>query len=382
MCKTRTCILFSFLLIFFYISAQTIDPYMPDFSAPPTIAGMQLIWNDEFNTEGKPNPQNWKYENGFVRNEELQWYQSANVNCTGGLLVFDGKREQVTNPNYVAGSTDWKKNRQYAEYTSGSILSQGLKSFKFGRFEIRARIDTTLGSWPAIWTKGITGKWPYCGEIDIMEYYRSGSQNTPVILANTAYGSATNPYGTWNTKKIVLSYFTGKDTDWCKKFHVWRMDWDEEYIKLYLDDELLNTTAIATAINPAGNLPTEPFKQEHFILLNLAIGANGGNPTNSPFPIKYEVDYVRVYQPVNTSVENVVKNTLKIFPNPVSNTLNFQTDEKPLFLTVYDLSGKKIMEKPMTDNSVDVSALQPGYYLAKVKFENNKLITSTFTKIK
>src|SRR5512145_2552055 len=60
-----------------------------------------LLWSDEFNKDGPPNPENWIYEQGFVRNEELQWYQPDNARCEGGLLVIEGRRERVPNPRYA-----------------------------------------------------------------------------------------------------------------------------------------------------------------------------------------------------------------------------------------------------------------------------------------
>jgi len=88
------------------ISGQTIDPYLPDNNTPSVKTGMTLIWNDEFNTDGAPNSSNWKYESGFVRNNELEYYQSKNATCTGGVLKIIGKRDTVQNAYYVKGSTD------------------------------------------------------------------------------------------------------------------------------------------------------------------------------------------------------------------------------------------------------------------------------------
>jgi len=359
--------------------ASISDSYLQDASDPVTIPGMTLVWSDEFNMDGKPNAANWKYEKGFVRNEELQWYQSDNVNCKDGLLVIDGKREQVTNPNYIQGSTDWKKNRQYADYTSGSIISQGLQQFQFGRFEIRARIDTTLGSWPAIWTKGIAGKWPFCGEIDIMEFYRS--KEVPTILANVAWGSATYTSGTWDTRKVALSYFTGKDPDWCKKFHVWRMDWSADSINLYLDDELLNYTLVKNTKNPDGYDPQQPHLQKHYLLLNLAIGSNGGNPTQSPFPIKYEVDYIRVYQPAPTAVNQVNENVVSIYPNPASEVLNINTEIPVKTLQLFDISGRCVLNVVKPSATMDISALNNGIYVLKLQLVDGKRVSKQIVKV-
>jgi beta-glucanase (GH16 family) len=282
---------FIFSLLSFAVISQSINPILPDPNSPVEIPGMKLVWADEFNTNGQPNPEFWKHEKGFVRNEELQWYQEENANCANGVLLIEGRREEIPNPKYQAGSKNWKMSREFAHYSSSSINTRGLKQWLYGRFEIRARIDTTMGSWPAIWTLGIEKPWPSNGEIDIMEFYRI--KDVPTILANAAWGTHQQYVAKWNTERIPYSHFLAKDAEWHKKFHIWRMDWTPESIKLYLDDELLNTTLLSETINPDG---FNPFKQPHYLLLNLAIGGNGGNPDRSKFPIRYEVDYVRVYQ--------------------------------------------------------------------------------------
>jgi beta-glucanase (GH16 family) len=270
---------------------QNIDPYKPDFGGPSNKDGFTLVWNDEFNYNGKPDTANWIYEHGFVRNEELQWYQPENANCKNGILLIEGKREKVMNNRYNPSSGDWRFNREYAAYTSASIQTRELHQWQFGCFEIRARIDTSMGSWPAIWTLGVKGEWPSNGEIDIMEFYRIKQQ--PVILANTAWGTDKRFVAKWDSEIKPLIHFTARDPDWVKKFHVWKMEWDKAFIKLYLDDELLNTTTLDHTINAGG---IDPFLQPHYFLLNLALGGNGGDPSASQSTTTYEVDYVRVYQ--------------------------------------------------------------------------------------
>ncbi len=286
------CLMFATFVFQQVVSAQKVDPYKPDPGTPKKIAGMELAWSDEFNTNGKPDPKNWTYEKGFVRNNELQWYQPDNANCINGVLLIEGRRENMPNSVYKEGSTEWRSSRPTIQYSAASIKTQGLQQFLFGRFEIRARIDTSLGSWPAIWTLG-NGRWPLAGEIDIMEFYRS--DNAPTLLANLAWGRSEKGGPIWNTKKIPYVYFLAKDKDWDKKFHTWRMDWSKDAISLYLDDELLNTNALSQTLNPDGS---NPFLQPQYMLLNLALGSNGGDPASSRFPIKYEVDYVRYYKPL------------------------------------------------------------------------------------
>ncbi|TFG40819.1 MAG: glycoside hydrolase family 16 protein, partial [Bacteroidia bacterium] len=226
------------------------DHNKPDFSSPPVIPGMTLVWNDEFNIDGKPDPLSWRYEHGFVRNQELQWYQEENAICTGGVLLIEGRREKTRNPGFISGSQNWKASREFAQFTSASIQTRGFRQWLFGRFEIRARVDTSHGSWPAIWTLGFEKEWPSNGEIDIMEFYRI--KDVPTILANFAWGTGKRFTGKWDDLKKPLSDFTETDPGWSNKFHVWRMDWDNESIKIFLDDQLLNEVSLNETINPDG----------------------------------------------------------------------------------------------------------------------------------
>ena len=84
-------------------------------AGPPP--GYTLVWADEFETPGPPDPANWSFESGFVRNEELQWYQPENARVEGGRLVIEARRERRPNPRYEAGSTDWRRNREWARST-------------------------------------------------------------------------------------------------------------------------------------------------------------------------------------------------------------------------------------------------------------------------
>lgn len=257
---------------------------------PSEKEGYRLVWNDEFNKEGKPDSTSWSYEYGFVRNNELQWYQSENANVSKGVLVIEGRREKVANKFYEKEIKDWRRNREFAEYSSASINTSGKKTFQYGIIEVRAKIDTAMGMWPAIWTLGESKPWPANGEVDMMEFYLV--ENQGAILANAAWANE-SMNAVWDDKIIPITHFIEQDPDWPQKFHVWKMDWTEKSIKLYLDDELLNEIDLSKTLNADGY---NPFHQPHYILLNLALGSNGGDPTATTFPRRYEVDYVRVYQ--------------------------------------------------------------------------------------
>src|SRR5688572_31720778 len=95
----------------------------------------QLVWADEFNEEGRPDPLNWRFETGFVRNEELQWYQAENARCDGECLVIEARRERKQNRGYDPEGPSWQTNRPHAPYTSASLLTKGLHNWQYGRFE-------------------------------------------------------------------------------------------------------------------------------------------------------------------------------------------------------------------------------------------------------
>src|SRR5262249_32768417 len=102
--------------------------------APPTdrrdeSTEWELAWADEFEEDGRPSPANWTYEVGFVRNEELQWYQPDNATCQNGLLVLTARRERVANPHHQPAATDWAKSRPHADYTSASLTTKGLRQW-------------------------------------------------------------------------------------------------------------------------------------------------------------------------------------------------------------------------------------------------------------
>jgi beta-glucanase (GH16 family) len=214
----------------------------------------------------------------------LQWYQEQNAIVKDGKLTIEARRERKKNPWYEEGSSEWRKSREYIEYTSSSLTSRRLREFQFGRFEMRGRIDVQQGIWPAWWTLGARGEWPSNGEIDIMEYYAGK------IRANVACATNKRWTAKWDAVAVDI---TTLGTDWSSQFHIWRMDWDNEKIDLYLDGERLNRTLLKDALNADG---TSPFRQKHYMILNLALGGLGGLPPTTPFPRRFVVDYVRVFQ--------------------------------------------------------------------------------------
>jgi len=240
-----------------------------------------MVWHDEFDRAGRPDSANWVFEQGFIRNKEAQIYQEPNAWVEGGHLVIEARRERVANPRFKAGSSDWRLGWDHAEYTSAALETRHLRDWTYGRFEFRAKIDPQKGLWPAIWFLGY-GPWPMNGEIDLMEFYQQ------TMHANAAWGN-----NTWDAVGVPMKEFFNKDAKWGEKWHVWRMDWDADWIRLYQDGRLLNEVDLSKTLNADG---TNPFHQPHFILMNLAIGSTGGDPKDLSFPRRMELDWARVYQ--------------------------------------------------------------------------------------
>lgn len=251
---------------------------------------MAVVWQENFKGNSL-NLENWNYEEGYVRNKELQWYQKENAIVNDGLTLI-AKKSNKKNPNYNPDSKDWKENREIIEFTSASINTKGKKEFKYGVFEIKAKIPVMKGSWPAFWTLGVEGDHPECGEIDILEC--CPKEYTQQFCFTSFYGGK-KPYEYLGVvKHIDVEYFEHMDPDWKNKYHVFKMDWTKNYIRYYVDDKLITETDIRFIKNYLDG--KNPFRQPHYIMLNLALGHQGRYPENKDLPIKFEIEYVKVTQ--------------------------------------------------------------------------------------
>lgn len=234
-----------------------------------------LVWQDEFNSNGAPNAALWNYNigtgsNGWGNNE-LQYYtdRPQNIVMQNGALKITAIKE----PYFGAA------------YTSARILTKGKFDKKFGRLEARIKMPYGKGLWPAFWLLGSnsdTETWPQCGEIDVMEYLGSN----PTTIFGTLHGPG------YSGGAAVSKNFTLANNRFDNDFHIFGIEWGENYINFYVDDVLYNQ------ITPA-KVPGEwVFNKPFYIILNMAVGGNyPGSPNNETvFPQSMLIDYVRVYE--------------------------------------------------------------------------------------
>ena len=244
----------------------------------PARAGWKLIWSDEFEHAGAPDPTKWTCDvggNGWGNNEK-QFYtddRPENVRVEGGLLIIEARKESY----------------QGRDYTSARLVTKNKGDWDHGRFEIRAKLPAGRGTWPAIWMLPTVwdlgdGGWPDNGEIDIMEHV---GFNPGVI-----HGSLHSRLYQWrkNTQRTA----TLAVPDAATVFHTYALEWERDEIRMYIDDQHYFTSK-----REGGDWQSWPFFRKFHLLLNLAVGGDwGGEKGIDPaaFPQRMEVDYVRVYE--------------------------------------------------------------------------------------
>ena len=227
---------------------------------------LQLVWSDEFDTNGAPNSSNWGYDLGDHGwgNNELQNY----TNNLENAVVENGVLKIVAKANGTG-------------YTSARLKSQGLQSFTYGKIEVRAKLPASQGTWPAIWMLGSNFSsvgWPHCGEMDIME--QKGWDKNKVLGTFHWQDNASNSYAGYGEETTANTSTT--------EFHLYSLEWTSDVIKVLYDDVIYVTFT---------NNSNLPFNADFFIILNIAMGGNLGGDVDPNFTQDtLEIDYVRVYQ--------------------------------------------------------------------------------------
>jgi len=240
-------------------------------TSPPTQDPVtdytNLVFSDEFNVDGAPDPSKWTYDlgNGGWGNNEAQFYtnSSDNVTVSGGNLKITAKVQSLGGSNY----------------TSARLKSENKFEFTYGKIEFRAKMPTGGGTWPALWALGqnyATNTWPACGEIDVMEH----RGNTPNVIHGTCHYPGVSP-GAGNTNTTTISNAS-------TEFHIYKAIWTPTSIKFFVDDVLYHSVANSNSL---------PFNSDFFLIMNVAMGGTFGGTIDPAFTQStLEVDYVRVYQ--------------------------------------------------------------------------------------
>lgn len=243
------------------------------YTSPLTYPNYTLIWSDEFNGSALSN--DWIFDIGTGSwgwgNNELQYYTDQNAIVANGVLEIQAKQQEFSGQSY----------------TSSRIKTQGIKSWKYGRVDIRAALPYGQGMWPALWMLGdnITSVgWPSCGEIDIMEM-KGGAGTNDRTTYGTIHWQDNGTHAQYGGTKTLAS---GKFAD---EFHVFSIVWNQTGIYWLVD----NVEFKSVSTTPA---ELSEFQEKFFLIFNVAVGGNfPGNPdATSIFPQSMYVDYVRVFQ--------------------------------------------------------------------------------------
>ena len=350
--------------------------YIDDFYYNGTIAVDPiydtLIWSDEFDGEGAIDNSKWYHQtllpNGSSwYNNEIQHYTDRidNSNVSNGVLNIVGKKEEFNSQGVTKQYTSARLNSKFA--------------FQYGKIEIRAKLPSGLGTWPAIWTLGKninengaywdnqgygTTSWPACGEIDIMEHW-GYNQNYVQSATHTpsSYG------GTVNIGGQVIPTASSE-------FHTYTLLWYPDRLVFSIDENIHYTYKPIEL-----NSDTWPFNEEQYLLLNFAI-----LPDIDPNFVAdiFEVDYVRVYQSAPLSINEIYNSKsfgLINTPNPAKNYTIISyilPDNTDVQLYIHNVNGQLIqtlIEEKQTAGQHQIKwntdNLLSGIYFYTLKTENN-----------
>lgn len=249
------------------------------------LSGYRLVWNDEFNVDGRPDPARWSYDVERNRegwyNNELQYYAAdrpENARVEGGRLIIEARLETMD----AATTPDWGGQA----FTSARLVTRGRASWTYGFFEVRAKVPCGRGTWPAVWLLPVAeAVWPAGGEIDIMEHVG----HDPGVVHGTVHT------GRYNHTRGTERGGRKRVADACGAFHRYQVLWTPEGINFGVDDVGYH----AFRNDGRGDSATWPFDQPFYAILNLAVGGDWGGAEGvdrRAFPQTLEIDYIRVFQ--------------------------------------------------------------------------------------
>lgn len=237
----------------------------------------ELVWADEFDTDGEPDPEHWGFDagGGGWGNGELQYYMSkGNASVENGVLTIETRKQK----------------RGTCSYTSARMVTRGIGDWLYCKIEARAKLPSGKGTWPAIWmlpTDWVYGDWPASGEIDIMEHVGYD----PDVIVQSVHTKKTHGNDASNLSTLVPGVR--------EEFHTYGMEWLPDRIIFSIDGEETYTYLKPEAAEGENASDTWPFDQRMHLLVNLAFGGTWGGSMGIDekcLPAQLEVDYVRVYQ--------------------------------------------------------------------------------------
>ncbi|BAO76967.1 family 16 glycosylhydrolase [Winogradskyella sp. PG-2] len=325
-----------------------------------------LVWSDEFDTNGVLDSNKWFHQtqlpsggNWFNGEEQHYTNRIENSYVDNGFL------------NIVAIKENFTDQGETKQYTSARLNSKF--AFTHGRVDVRARLPEGDGTWPAIWTLGKnineagaywqtqgfgTTGWPACGEIDIMEHglgatnHVSSALHTPSSFGNTM-----------NFQSYTLN-------DVANEFHIYSVNWSPNQITFLIDNVGFYT------YNPAvKDSSTWPFDNDQYLLLNIAMGGVSGTIDPNFTQSSMVIDYVRVYQNSVLGIDDEFANKFSVYPNPVNSFINIKSEELVDSIELFNSIGQLVKENRKENiNQINVEDLEIGFYVLKIYSGNSTII--------
>jgi beta-glucanase (GH16 family) len=317
-----------------------------------------LVWADEFDTPGVVDSNNWFHQTQVIipgvgwANGEAQHYTNRTDNSfvdTDGFLNIVAKKEIYTDQNLEKDYTSARLNSKFA--------------FTYGRVDVRAKLPSGNGTWPAIWMLGKninenggfwdnsfgTVNWPACGEIDIMEHGIYALNEIGAALHTTCCNSG-NP-----NKGTVFA------SDVANNFHIYSVNWSPDQMTFLLDGEVFYV------YNPSNKTDANwPFYTDQYLLLNVAMGGVSGEIDSNFVESSLVIDYVKIYQNTGLSIDEAFADTIGVYPNPATDMISINTNEDIERLELYNSLGQLITNKNYETKQLDVAGLKAGVYFLKI----------------